>query len=216
MSILQKDVLQELWKDIYRYWHVAVLNGPAILASSIQPIEIQIEFNNKNNVVYGYDWLTHDEFYSRKELIQRNVTDFLYFTKATNKGTIHTLNMLIHAKTDEERAAIWMYAFAQELLNSHIVGSMYRYAIQLRDATYQFLSDKYFMWHHAMRKLLPNMFVRHGIYLDTEFQSIYAVIDLVVLNTALICYEYTPIVYTSMKSGEEPSNYSVRLQEDII
>jgi len=93
---------------------------------------------------------------------------------------------------------------------------MYRYAIQLRDATYQFLSDKYFMWHHAMRKLLPNMFVRHGIYLDTEFQSIYAVIDLVVLNTALICYEYTPIVYTSMKSGEEPSNYSVRLQEDII
>lgn len=46
---MQKDVLQELWKDIYRYWHVAVLNGPAILASSIQPIEIQIEFHLKTH-----------------------------------------------------------------------------------------------------------------------------------------------------------------------
>ena len=103
------------WEEIYRYWSLYADRGPVILNEPIRPTEIHVDFKRPDTYIYGYDWLSREEYLCRKKTIEKNPTEFLYFTQPTNKGTIHTLRMLMDAKDDEERAAIWIYAFAKEL-----------------------------------------------------------------------------------------------------
>jgi len=135
---------------------------------------------------------------------------FLYFSKPTNKGTIHTLNMLINSANDEERAAIWIYTFAREVLEHNADGNIKKYAHQLCDASSGFLSQRYYLWHHAMRKLIPEIFINYNVYMKTEFSTIDAVIELARINAALILHEYVPILYSSLKKGGKEPHYSVR------
>jgi hypothetical protein len=201
---------QTSWEEIYQHWELYSSFGPSILTASIAPVEVYIDYDQKRGVFYGYDWLSSDEYKSRKELIEGDLTHFFYFTKPTNKGTIHTLNMLVNSVSDEERAAIWIYAFAKEISDSLGQGNIYRYSWQLCDVARGFLSHRYFMWHHAMRRLVPEVFISHSVYCDTEFRSIDAVVELARLNAALVLYEYVPVLYTSLGKGEKPPNYSVR------
>ncbi len=86
------------WEEIHKYWELYSLSGPSILNSPIVPVEVSVDYNVNGQYVYGYDWLTHAEFSSRKRLIEKDVIQFLYFTKPTNKGTIHTLRMVIRSR----------------------------------------------------------------------------------------------------------------------
>lgn len=210
-----RELPKTSWEEIYKYWDLYCPYGPTILNSPITPVEIHVDYSKENGVFYGYDWLTRDEFYSRKHTVESNVAQFLYFTKPTNKGTIHTLNMLINSNSDEERAAVWIYAFAKELLDNRAEGNAPAYAYQLCDATRDFIAQNFYLWHHAMKKLVPEIFIQHNIYLETEFHSIKAIIELARLNAALILYEYVPVLYTSLKTGETLPDYSVRLDSDL-
>jgi len=201
---------QKSWEEIYKQWELYSHYGPSVLTAPIEPVEVHIDFNPENGVFYGYDWLSSDEFKSRINLIERNLTQFLYFTKHTNKGTIHTLNMLVNSENDEERAAIWIYSFAKEVSEKFGKGNINHYAYQLCDAAQDFLSHNYYLWHHAMRKLVPEVLINYHIYHDTEFRSIDAVIELARLNAAMVLYEYVPILYTSLEKGEKLPDYSVR------
>jgi len=198
------------WEEIYDYWRLYGIYGPAILNQPISPMELYIDFSKHDGAFYGYDWLTLEGYNSRKATIENNITQFIYFTKPTNKGTIHTLNMLINSVSDEERAAIWIYSFAKEISDHHNRGNINRYAYQLRNAAQGFLSQHFYMWHHAMKKLVPDIFINHNIYSETEFNTINAVIELARLNAAIILHEYIPILYTSFERGEEAPDISVR------
>lgn len=140
------------WEEIYDYWRIYSMHGPSILNRPISPIELYVDFNKHDGIFYGYDWLTLEQYDSRKATIENNVVQFMYFTKPTNKGTIHTLNMLIDSVGDEERAAIWIYCFAKEISDRHNRGTIDRYAYQLCNASQGFLSRHFCMWHHAMKK----------------------------------------------------------------
>ena len=169
-----------------------------------------MDFSGHKGAFYGYDWLTQEEYASRKTTIETNLMQFLYFTKTTNKGTMHTLNMLVNSVSDEERADIWIYSFAKEISEHHSSGNINRYAYELCTACQGFLSQHFFTWHHAMRKLVPEIYVNHNIYMETEFKTINAVIELARLNAAVVLQEYVPILYTSLWPGEETPDVSVR------
>ena len=198
------------WEEIYNYWSLYSMHGPSILNQPILPVELYIDYSQHSGVFYGYDWLTQEEYISRKTTVVSNITEFLYFTKPTNKGTMHTLNMLINSVSDEERAAIWICAFAKEISDHYDQGNIGLYAYQLSNAATEFLSQHFYMWHHAMRKLIPEIFINRSIYSKTEFATINAIIELARLNAAITLQEYVPILYTSLKSGEKAPDISVR------
>jgi hypothetical protein len=198
------------WEEVYDYWRIYSGHGPSILNLPISPTELYVDFCRHGGVFYGYDWLTHEQYDSRKATVENDVNEFLYFTKTTNKGTIHTLNMLINSVSDEERAAIWIYSFAKEISDHYNQGNIDRYAYKLRDASQDFLSQRFYMWHHAMKKLVPEIFVNHSIYSETIFSTIEAVIELARLNAAIVLQEYVPILYTSLKPSEEAPDIGLR------
>lgn len=198
------------WEEVYRYWQASSWNGPSVIKEPVEPVEIHIDWK-KSGSFYGYDWLSRREFEQRKQTIENDLIHFLYFTKSTNKGTIHTLNMLIDAKSDEERAAIWIYSYAKELSDMQIQGDAYRYARQLCSLAWSFLWERFDMWHHAMKKLIPQIFTNHDIFDNTEFESVRTVVELARLNAALVMHEYVPVLYTSLAPGVRQEGYSLRI-----
>ena len=88
------------WEQLYQYWEYCMCNAPSILKSPIALNEVNFEYNIKG-FIYDYDWITDAQLQYRKELIKNDVIQFLYFTQRSNKGTIHTLQMLAETKTDE-------------------------------------------------------------------------------------------------------------------
>jgi len=119
------------------------------------------------------------------------------------------LRMLVDAKDEEERAAVWMCAFAKEVMENH-TGNIFRIADQLWKVSNDFLSERYFMWHHAMRKLVPEMFVKDLLSENIQINTVESIIDLASLNAALILHEYTPTLYSSLDLGKTMEDYTIR------
>ena len=202
------------WPEIFKSWSVGTFSGPAVLEAPVRPVEVPVKYEEPGHYFYGYDWLSRAEYDQRRELIERDPAAFLYFTKATNKGTIHTLQMLTEAKDDEERAAVWIAAFAKEIRDSGDRAA-WRYADQLGRASEAFLRERFSLWHHAMRQLVPAVFVNCTLQEGSVFSSVYGMIELARLNAALILREYVPVLYTSLPAGERLPDHTVRLSEKI-
>lgn len=93
----------------------------------------------------------------------KNPIEFLYFTKPSNKGMIQTAQMLMAAKNQEEKVAIWIAATANELLECSFESRIGKYAKILEMTARGFLRDRYQIWHHAMRKLVPEIMIPYNI-----------------------------------------------------
>ena len=197
------------WEQLYEYWKYNMWDAPQILKTPITFEEIHVEYKG-NGYFYGYDWIASAGLQSRKELIESDVNQFLYFTQPSNKGTIHTLQMLAEAKNDEEIAAIWMYAIAFEMLQNGFSGKAKRVVYQICRVTQRFLSKRFWFWHHAMRKLVPEIYTNYLIR-EADLESIESIIEIIVLIASLIRHEYVPVLYSSLKQGERCDEYSVRL-----
>ena len=205
--MLMTELVDVTWENLYECWKYNIWKAPSILEKPIVFDEVNIDYN-KDGFIYGYDWLTQVQLQNRKNVIENDITQFLYFTETSNKGTIHTLQMLTEAETDEEIAAIWMYAIAFELIQNCCCGKAQKYAYKICSVTQGFLSQRFCFWHHAMRKLVPQIYTHHFI---EDLESIESIIEIIVLNAALIRYEYVPVLYSSLKKGERYSEYSVRI-----
>ena len=152
--MFMNDFADFTWDELYKCWEIHMWNAPSILKSPITFDEIHIEYN-RNGYFYGYDWIACTDLQNRKEMIESDVNQFLYFTQPSNKGTIHTLQMLAEAKNDEETAAIWIYAIAFEMLQNGLCRKTRKHVNQICHVAQRFLFDRFYFWHHAMRKLVP-------------------------------------------------------------
>ncbi len=66
------------------------------------------------------------------------------------------------------------------------------------------------MWHHAMKRLVPENYISYSLLVDVEYPSADAIIDLARLNATLIIHEYVPILYSSLNPNEDSPDISVR------
>ena len=214
---------QPSWEEIYEFWTEHNCIGPPVLKKPIELVEVRVNPHRDGDDYYWYDWLSSDEYKSRTKLIEADPSRFSDIRRPTNRGTIHTLRMLIDAKTDEERAAIWMYAFAKEVYASASSGNPMRLAMNLCDAAEEYLSPRFVLWHPNMKKLVPRVFVYYRMYREAEPSSIEAaleyprsikeprsietVVELARLNAALVLHECVPMLYTSLGKGVQPEGY---------
>ena len=105
---------QMKWENVYELWMMCGYHFPKVLTEPVSAETVFVEYE-QDGYIYGYDWLEVTEAQKRKQLIEKNPTQFLYFAKPTNKGTIQTAEMLIEARSEEELAAIWIAATTKEL-----------------------------------------------------------------------------------------------------
>jgi len=201
---------QITWDKVYEMWRYGQYKFKDVSADPLSAEEVYVEYN-KDGYIYGYDWLEKREAFDRKKLISERPMEFLYFTRPSNKGTIHTAEMLIEAESEEERAAIWIAATAKELCDYRGVDTIARYASEAYYAACAFLDQRFFMWHHAMRRLVPEIMIPYSVLDSLSCKSMEPVIGLIQMNTIMVKNSYTILRYSSLKDGELPERGTVRM-----
>lgn len=191
------------WEDVYQLWKNGCYYLPEMLSASLTAETVFVEYKQKG-YFYGYDWLENKNAQDRKTLIERNPIEFMFFTKPSNKGTIQTAEMLLEAKNEEERAAIWIAATTKELLESRVGKGIWRYAEALHMAACEFLKDRYYLWHHAMRRLVPEIMIPWTVLDSIVCENAETVMGIIQLNTVLLKSTYSILRYSSLKDGELP------------
>ena len=142
----------------------------------------------------------------RKELIEKNPISFLLFTKPTNRGTIQTAQMLIEAQNEEELAAVWIAATAKELSEYRGGSGVSRYSDMLYMAACEYLQDRYYLWHHAMKRLVPQIMVPRSVIESVTCKDVKPVIGLIQMNTVLLKNTWSILRYSSLKDGDLPES----------
>ena len=150
------------WESVYELWKRGCYDFPKVLTEPVSAETVFVEYKQEG-YIYGYDWLETTEAQERKQLIEKHPTEFLYFTKLTNKGTIQTAEMLMDAHNEEELAAVWIAATSKELYDYRIGNDVGRYAYILYMAACKFLGARFYLWHHAMKKLVPEIMIPSSV-----------------------------------------------------
>ena len=194
------------WKDAYRLWNNGCYNFPENLSKpvSAEPVFVKYE---KDGYFYGFDWLQNNMAQERKWLIQTKLLEFLYFTKPSNKGTIQTAGMLVEAQSDEERAAIWIAATAKELSECGGGNGIRRYSNTLYMASCEFLKDHYYLWHHAMKRLVPEIMIPQSVLENIVCKDAEPIMGLIQMNTVLLKSTWSILCYSSLSDDELPGSH---------
>jgi hypothetical protein len=200
------------WDDVYEIWKIGCYGLSKVLTDPVSVETVYVEYEQGDGYIYGYDWLETTEAYKRKQLIEKTPTQFLYFTKPTNKGTIQTAEMLVEARSEEELAAVWIAATAKELYDYRIGNGVGRYANMLDIAACEFLKKRYFLWHHAMKRLVPEIMIPSCVLENIVCKDPEPVVGLIQMNTVLLKSTWNILRYSSLKNGELiESNCRIRL-----
>lgn len=201
------------WAEVYKLWERNAYYFPQSLTSPLEVERVFVEYK-RDGIFYGHDWLENTEAEQRKKTIQTNVSEFLYWTKPTNKGTIQTARMLSDAVSEEERAAIWIGATAFELMNMYYRNDVSSIARQMYYATCSFLQDRFYMWHHAMKKLVPDIMIPYRVMEHISKADNNTVMQLIQMNTLMIKGSYKVLLYSSLEGDAELKDYSLRKASD--
>lgn len=202
------------WEAVYQLWKHGAYYFPQSLTSPLAFEKVFVDYRD-SGCFYGYDCLENTEAAQRKKMIQTNIAEFLYFTKPTNKGTIQTIEMLSEAIDEEERAAIWIAATAFELQNKHYENGISSLAYQMHDAAREFLQERFYIWHHAMKRLVPDIIIPRNVLKRISKADADTVMQLIQMNTLMIKGSYSVLLYSSLKDDVVPERNSVRLPADI-
>lgn len=189
-------------------WRMCGYHFPKALTEPVSAETVFVEYK-QDGYIYGYDWLEVTEARERKQLIEKNPTQFLYFTKPTNKGTIQTAEMLMKARNEEERAAIWIAATAKELSEYRGGRNLGYYPRTLHMAACKFLETRYSLWHHAMKRLVPEIMIPSPVLESIVCKGAEPVVGLIQMNTALLKSTWSILRYSSLKDGEIPKSSTV-------
>lgn len=192
---------QMKWEAVYELWKMNSYHFPKLLSDPVSVETIFVEYAQEG-YIYGYDWLETVEVQERKQLVKNNPVQFLYFTKPTNKGTIQTAEMLFEARDEEELAAVWIAATAKELYEYHVGGGVGRYANMLYMAACEFLRNRYFLWHHAMKRLVPEIIIPSSVLENIVCKDAEPIIGLIQMNTVFLKSTWSILRYSSLKDGE--------------
>jgi len=191
------------WEEAYSLWNDESYIFSEMLSAPITVETVFVEYNQEG-YIYGFDWLQNKAAQARKELIEKNPLQFLLFTHPTNKGTIQTAEMLMDAQNEEELAAIWIAATAKELYERRYGNGIGRYANMLHMAACEFLQTRYYLWHHAMKRLVPEILIPLSVLENIVCRDAVPVMDLIQMNTVLLKNSWSILRYSSLKDEDIP------------
>ena len=192
------------WDKIYSIWERTILYSFKELSQPITFSKIPIDKANLNNGYYvkGYDWILNTEYDERINYVVNRTNEWLYFGSSLNKGTITTAQYLAEAYDNKELvAAILIYTCTHELYESlpdEWRGNSARLLDSVNLAALIYLHEKGYVWHHAMKKLIPDLFLSHHFLEHIKLENENILIELIAVISTLILKTYSIVYYHTL------------------
>lgn len=186
------------WEDLVQQWKYLCMTNP-ILSEGMSVKIIPCRAYQKGMYIYGYDFIFKKDVAER----EKNIDHFFMFETPTNKGTLQTVNMLRSAKSDEERMAIWCAAFSKDIFEQGFrLKQNKNYLFWLGEKCKGFLRKKFALWHHAMKRLTPDIYYDFYLWEDIEIHSWRSLMELIALNAKMVLQDYQLVLYSSLGEQE--------------
>ena len=204
------------WEKIYSYWCYFECFYPELkdpMNYIIKPVPKKCE--QKVSQLYHSTWIEKNTRNEPKKteaaLFEQMMRDNAFLW---NAGTIHTAYLLTLCQTEEERAAIWISAFARTIIcKNEYLNPKDRKAIYFKLEDILYKSCALFAplqggWHVKSQTFFPQFFFPHYILSEKNDFSYVSLIEMAATNAALILNHYTPITYelTLNRKKEQTNN----------
>ena len=181
------------WKEIYNYcsyYAMTYLNFNSLKIETVEVEQLKDDYR-----IGGYDWDTIKNIEYKVDVIKRSPSEFLVCCDSVNKGTLHTVKLLDNAKDDEERFAIWLYAFTFELLEYRMYPATREIVQNIMLEARRFLDARVHLWHHSMKRLIPEIYISPKTFDVINTESFEPIVELALMNAMLIQNEYKAVRY---------------------
>lgn len=193
------------WDDIYRYWEQETSNELNIVNQPPPCCRVKSVYT-KENRIYCYFWLKNSEIYNTVSHFNQEISMSIYqeYNEMFDKRVLRSADLIMQAKSAEERAAIWIFTFCSALENN-CEGLLIDYvSAKARMYLQNHFQEWVFRYHHR----LPYMYFDLKKLQNLEFKHHKAVIDCAIANAYIICREYTIVLFDSELGNEGlPDNY---------
>lgn len=208
------------WEDVYRMWKA--IDSPYLrgISKPITPERIPVISRYTGEPIYEIDWLDNETLKHEKESFKTIPFDLMMcFPETTPKGVKTTAKMLMYAQSEEEVAAIWIAAVCKTIcLNGDIWSPLYCNALSLYDTAIRFLRRRFLVWHHATKRLVPDVNTQCKDYYDDKYKVQQEVMNFIFKNILELKKKYTIVEYSNVNEEETLINRekkNIHFYEDI-
>lgn len=195
------DSIEFNWENIYGWWSYFVEFNPELK----DPMNFTIRaVPDKPEYKYGYryisNWVENNTKSSLTktdgEMIKDAMNDAAFRWSA---GEIHTAFLLTRCQTDEERAAVWISAFANTFVhNNKGNNATYNILEKIRDKSLAIFTGLYGNWKEKSSSFFPKFFFPHYVINEERELSYVSLVEMAVANAALVLNHFTPITFDRM------------------
>lgn len=176
------------WPEIYAAWTAQAQETH--LSDNVEVTSVLLNFTGGYDYLSGYDWRSSGFNAER----YANDSYGFFFERHANEGTNTTAARLAEAKTDEERAAIWVAATIRELFDTRRTPlRMRHYLERIRCSATEFVQIR--DWHYPMKKWVPEIYIEQEELDKVNEGDLNAVIRLIQKNTAEVQCNYRIFYY---------------------
>ncbi|MGT2932944.1 hypothetical protein [Streptococcus catagoni] len=192
------------WEEVYQLWKTATFHLGRDFNIKVKKIEFP--FTSSEFCIKGYDWIEISSYERRIQFITEKPTAFLLNAESLNKGTLHTLELLDEFKDNPEiSAAIWLASFAEDIMahysNCYSFASA-RVLSQILLVAGLKIREKSYYWHHAMKKLQPEIFFSPDFVQKAPIHDLEFFVEMATLQATLTMSKYKAVYYESYDPSE--------------
>ena len=177
------------WEDIYSYWQVSSEKYMHALNPPHSSCNIEVKRNSQNRI-YSYLWIRNDQIKQVSAELNGYAESTRFSTKTIlpNEAVLRAADLMIQSKSDEERAAIWIWIFCCSLR--------------------LFLQEQFQEWVFRYQHRFPHLFINSEILKKVKFERYSIIVDFAIMNAFMLCKEYAIVLFDSEpEKNELPFSY---------
>ena len=197
------------WDDCYGYWRASTKGDLSIINKPLNCCKVRVNCNGENRI-YTHIWLKNNQLYNYVNEFNKLI-DMPLFSRdeALNDVRVsRSTELIVQSRSEEERAAIWIWVFCNSLENS-IFPYPNNILIDYVGAKARiYLQETFQEWQFRYNYRFPFLFIDKMKVSNVKFENYKAIIDYAIFNAYMICKEYTITLFDSELGNEElPFSY---------
>ena len=192
------------WERIYKYWQVH--SDWDFEKSLARPLIFKNEYlclDDELSTSFDYSWCSPQKLNEHVAAISEQLRGGYSHDEHRYKGVSYMLELLATTESDEERAALWIYAHSHDILKHEVSASAFQYLCELCEITEAYLKERYVL-RYEKATFIHKMFITSHVLSKTEFTSFEPLLHLIMANTEMIRKNYIPVFVCTNKNGIPP------------
>ena len=203
------------WDDIYSYWRMSAGDELSVVNRVPLPCKIPVQGNGRDRI-YAHLWLKNNQIeQSRNEMNHSAEYPFYHRNSVLpDERVIKAADLMVQAKSEEERAAIWIWIFCSSLENAKLPYPNNLYLDYVGAKARIFLQEHFQEWVFRYHHRFPRLFVDAKKLSKFKFERYSVIIDFALINAYMICKDYSIILFDSEPEVSEPPFSYLNLRKE--